>query len=143
MSNSTYPMQRLSVTNLGDVAKLHTAVYGKKPSFNFFLKYDTAFTGTSYIGYLAYDKGTPIAYYGVIPCFMRIKGKVILAAQSADTMTHPQYRKQGLFAQLAKLTYELCEKEGIRLFFGFPNQNSLPGFIKRRFDIGGSAHAAP
>jgi GNAT superfamily N-acetyltransferase len=129
MSDSTYPIQRLSIHNLGDVAKLHAAVYEKRPPFDFFLKYDTAFTGAEHIGFMAYDKGIPIAYYGVIPCFMRIKGKATLVAQSTDTMTHPGYRHQGLFAQLARLTYELCEKEGIQLIFGFPNQNSLPGFI--------------
>jgi hypothetical protein len=50
-------------------------------------------------------------------------GKVIPAAQSADTMTHPNYRSKGLFGQLSKLTFELCRELGIRLIFGFPNQN--------------------
>jgi hypothetical protein len=129
MSNIAHTIHRLSIDNLNDVAKLHTAVYGKIPPFDFFLKYDTAFTGVEHIGFIAYDKDMPIAFYGVIPCFMKIGGKIILAAQSADTMTRAGYRKKGLFAELATKTYELCQNQGIHLVFGFPNQNSLPGFI--------------
>jgi hypothetical protein len=126
-----YYIERLSANNLADVEKLHTAVYGKTPPANFFVKkYDTAFTGVKYIGFIAYnDQLAPIAYYGVIPCFIKVEDEIVLSAQSGDTMTHPYYRKRGLFIELAKLTYELCNDEGIHILFGFPNQNSLPGFI--------------
>jgi hypothetical protein len=62
---------------------------------------------------------------------MKIGDRVVLAAQSADTMTHPHYRYKGLFVELANLTIQLCRDNGIELLFGFPNQNSLPGFINK------------
>ncbi|MES2376527.1 MAG: GNAT family N-acetyltransferase [Bacteroidota bacterium] len=112
---------------------LYESVYGHQRSQGFFSdKYNTAYTGAKYIGYLAYDpKHQPIAFYGVIPTLVWYNGKTILAAQSADTMTHPGYRNMGLFTDLANLTYALCKQVGIRFVFGFPNQNSLPGFVNK------------
>ena len=127
-----YDVRRLNKQNLADVEKLHTVVYGRVPAENFFLnKYNTAFVGAEYIGYIAYDQQMPIAFYGVIPCFLSVNDETILSAQSADTMTHPDYRNKGLFVELAERTYQLCIGEGIRLIFGFPNQNSLPGFVNK------------
>lgn len=92
-------------------------------------KYDTSCFGLKNIGYLAKDKsGDLAAYYGVFPIRMSLMGKDILVAQSADTMTAPEHRKKGLFTLLAKKTYEKAAETGIRFVFGFPNDNSLPGF---------------
>jgi hypothetical protein len=44
-------------------------------------------------------------------------------------MTHPRYRYKGLFLKLANLTIDLAIREGITLLYGFPNQNSLHGFL--------------
>jgi len=128
-----YQVEKLCAGNMGDVEKLHTAVYGAKPAPNFFsAKYDTAFAGIRHVGFIAYtDQRAPIAFYAVIPCFIRFRDKVVLAAQSADTMTHPDFRNKGLFVNLADLTFQHCRNAGIRLVFGFPNQNSLPGFINK------------
>jgi hypothetical protein len=45
-------------------------------------------------------------------------------------MTHPHHRKKGLFQKLAQMTYTLAAQQGIKFVFGFPNQDSYPGFIK-------------
>jgi GNAT superfamily N-acetyltransferase len=127
-----YTITRLSNTNITDLAKLYTAVYGKEQPQNYFrLKYDTAYTGAEFIGFIAYHREAPIAFYGVIPCFIVNNGSKLLTAQSADTMTHPDYRNKGLFVELANLTFQLCKAVGIGFVFGFPNQNSLPGFINK------------
>ena len=73
----------------------------------------------------------PIAFYGVIPCFLKFGGEIIVSAQSADTMTHPEHRNKGLFAELALTTFQLCRELNIRFLFGFPNQNSFPGFVNK------------
>jgi GNAT superfamily N-acetyltransferase len=128
-----YQIERLSNQNLADVDRLHAAVYRKTPAVNFFsLKYETAFTGIKHIGFIAYNsQKLAVAFYAVIPCFIYFDKKMILSAQSADTMTHPDHRNKGLFTALAQLTFALCRREGIQLLFGFPNQNSLPGFINK------------
>ena len=110
---------------------LYEQVHGRKcPPDYFRLKYDTAFTGAQYIGYVALENKIPLAYYGVIPVMVSVNNEPVLAAQSCDTMTHPRHRNKGLFVQLAKLTLELAGKKGIHFVFGFPNKNSYPGFIK-------------
>lgn len=125
-----YALKRLDARNLADVERLHRAVYGTQPAPDYFRKkYDTRFAGAQYVGFLAYAGQTPVAFYGVLPCFLEVEGKTVLAAQSADTMTHPGHRNKGLFVQLALLTFQLCRDCGIQVLFGFPNQNSLPGFL--------------
>ena len=128
---ASYRHERLSKINLAHLDILYEAVYNKPRHHNYFLKkYNTAYTGNGYIGFIAYNDQQPVAYYGVVPCFIKYNEEMILAAQSVDTMTHPAYRYQGLFVQLAERTFDLCRMEGINLIFGFPNQNSLKGFMK-------------
>ncbi len=131
IQSKEYTIERLSKNNLCDLNKLHGAIYKKHhPEGYFEKKYDTAYLGVEYIGYIAYDRQRiPIAYYGVIPCFIRYNEQLYLGAQSVDTMTHPKYRFKSLFVQLANLTYDLAIEEGISFIFGFPNQNSLHVFL--------------
>jgi len=124
-------IRRLDAHRVKDLELLHTAVYGRPPEKGMYpKKYDTAFTGQAYLGFIAYTPdGTPAAYYGVIPCFVSYAGSILLSAQSADTMTHPLHRKKGLFVLLARQTYDLCREVGVQLLFGFPNQNSYHTFV--------------
>lgn len=124
-------IERLSKANLADLDKLHYAVYRKSQPVGYFAKkYDTAYTGAEYLGFIAYnEKHEPVAFYGVIPCFIRYQDQLLLAAQSADTMTHPKYQFKGLFIKLANITFDWCKEERISFIFGFPNQNSLHGFL--------------
>src|SRR5262245_14588136 len=94
--NGEYQVARLSRENLKDLERLHFEVYGIAVAADFFLrKYDTAYTGVEWVGFIAYDGDEgPVAYYGVIPCFIQSKSRIILAAQSADTMTHPLHRRK-------------------------------------------------
>ena len=128
---------RLSAQNLNDMARLYQMVYGSVKSADYFIKkYSTEYTGVSYVGYIAYNEADlPIAYYGVIPCFLSINKSKVLAAQSADTMTHPRYQKQGLYRELMNLTIALCREENIQLLYGFPNQNSVKGRIRGGWQI--------
>ena len=121
---SDYSVERLSSERLYHLEQLYEAVYNRKASHNFFgIKYNTAYTGQQYLGFIAYRDNIPIAYYGVVPCFLECADKKILAAQSADTMTHPEFRQKGIFVELAKMTFDLCNRSGVKLIFGFPNQN--------------------
>jgi Acetyltransferase (GNAT) domain len=66
----------------------------------------------------------------VIPCFIEWNNDKYLAAQSADTMTHPGHRYKGMFMELSNKTFDLCRQLKILLVFGFPNENSYHGAIK-------------
>lgn len=127
-----YSIVRLNKNNLGDLKKLHAAVYGVQLADDYFQKkYDTAYTGIEDVGFIGYNTDKlPVAYYGVIPCFLQYEKSIMLVAQSADTMTHPQHRNKGMFIKLSVMTFDLCRQLGITLIFGFPNQNSYPAMIK-------------
>ncbi len=128
-----YSIKRFDASMIKDLENLHALVYGSRPGPQHFpKKYDTAYTGVGYVGFMAFHPdGEPLAYYGVLPCFVQYKGAVVLAAQSADTMTNPKYRYKGLFVELSLITFELCKKLGITFVFGFPNQNSYHGAVNK------------
>ena len=98
-------------------------------------KYDTSLFGLSNVGYLASaeENNDAAAYYGVFPIVLTYDNKDILVAQSGDTMTSPNHQKKGLFIRLANETYSMAEELGIHFVFGFPNENSYPGF-KHKLD---------
>ena len=127
-----FEYKQLSSSLLKDLHYLFR-ISGKRISFfQIQKKYDTKRFGSEYIGFIAYDasKNLPVGFYGVLPVEAIYFGKKITIAQSADTITHPDYRKLGIFKNLAEKTYELCLKSGINLLFGIPNYNSYHGFIK-------------
>jgi hypothetical protein len=62
---------------------------------------------------------------------MQVGQESILGALSLDTMVHPDFRNQGIFVTLAKITFSEASKDGIKCVYGFPNQSSYPGFINK------------
>ncbi len=127
-----YRIEQLSPENIHHLVPLYKAAFKQSMSLPHLIKkYDTISFGASFIGFIAFTpQSMAAAYYGVIPCHCWVEGKTILAAQSADTMTHPHHRRKGLFEKLAKKTYMLATAQQVRLIFGFPNQKSFPGLVK-------------
>lgn len=130
---SEYRFQRVSESNVEDLLLIYKDAFGCDLKLDEFKKkQNTIQFGDSYVGFIAYDQNNnPAAYYGVYPCQIEYKGKLYLVAQSGDTMTHSSHTGKGLFTQLALLTYNYCQENGFHLVFGFPNENSFPGFIKK------------
>ncbi|HZE85470.1 MAG TPA: GNAT family N-acetyltransferase [Puia sp.] len=131
--NKEYRIERMSAQRLKDLEELYLAVYAARTAKDYFRKkYDTAYTGLEYTGYIALNKqDIAVAYYGVIPTFIKYNSEIILAAQSADTMTHPDYRYKGMFASLSNACFDLCRTSGIRFIFGFPNQNFYKAAVNK------------
>jgi GNAT superfamily N-acetyltransferase len=75
--------------------------------------------------------------YEIVRFRMRINGKEGPASHSQDTMTHPDFRRRGIFEELANRTYQQAGKTGLRLVYGFPNRYSYPGFVNKLswFDV--------
>lgn len=72
-----------------------------------------------------------IAQYTMIPVKLNVMGKPVCAGQSVDTMVHRAHRREGLFERTANHCYERFAKQGGQLVFGFPNEKSYPGFMRR------------
>lgn len=131
-----YTIERLTGSHIPALAELYRLSFGKKISRDFlYNKYDTANLGVQHVGFVAVHQNTVAAFYGVIPCVVVLEGQELLAAQSADTMTHPAHRNKGLFVTLATKTYALAKELNIRFLFGFPNQHSQHGAIKLGWDF--------
>jgi hypothetical protein len=128
-----YSFQRVSESNVDDLSSIYIDAFAKELNIEEFKKKQhTNEFGDSYVGFIAYDQlNTPAAFYGVYPCKIEYQGKYYLAAQSGDTMTHSAHTGKGLFTHLALKTYAYCRENGFHLVFGFPNENSYPGFIKK------------
>lgn len=125
-----YQFSRISDDSYADLQQMQRACYGSAHDLvEFKNKYDTEVFGLKNTGFIAKNgKGENAAFYGVFPITINYESNSYLAAQSGDTMTVPEHRKKGLFVALAKETYRLAHEQGVRLVFGFPNQNSYPGF---------------
>lgn len=130
---SDYRIERINEDRLKDLLQLYKASFGKTYPIRYLQnKFNTQYTGISFVGYLAYDQeNQAAAYYGVFPCYINYNGRQVLSAQSGDTMTHPAHQGKGLFTRLARLTYDLAKELKVQFIFGFPNANSYPGFIKK------------
>lgn len=82
--------------------------------------------------FLAEDHGKIVGQYTAIPTRILWKGSAYVFAFSCDTMTHPDYRNQGMFSGLAGDLYHFISRQyNVETVWGFPNGQSLPGFTKR------------
>jgi hypothetical protein len=87
----------------------------------------------SQVIYYAIDKGSNqiAAIYTYLPVKLLCMGRIVTAMQSFDTLTDYRHRSKGLFIKLAsKLEKEESLKNN-ELVFGFPNENSVHGFVKK------------
>jgi hypothetical protein len=127
-----FEFKQLSSNLLKDLHLLFSASGKRMSLIQIKKKYDTKKFGVEYIGFIAYDASNnlPVGFYGVLPVEAIHLDKKIIIAQSADTITHPKYRKLGIFKILAEKTYALCKESSIDFIFGIPNYNSFHGFIK-------------
>jgi hypothetical protein len=57
------------------------------------------------------------------PVTLNIGGELVKGAQTIDTMTDPDYRRQGLFKKVAVACYDLMAAAGYEVLYGFPNDN--------------------
>lgn len=92
----------------------------------------------SAIIYVAEADGKIVGHYGIVPLRIKVGEEYITGAQSMDTMTHPDYRRQGIFVKLANETYRAAEESGIYVTYGFPSKASYPVYVRElgRVDLG-------
>lgn len=128
-----YIYKHIDKFSLKDIANLYKTCFGVSVTADELeRKYDTKRFGEEYVGFVAVDENQQVGgYYGVFPCRINYEGQELTVGQSGDTMTAPNHRKKGLFTNLANETYALCERIDLAFVFGFPNENSLPGFERK------------
>ena len=75
--------------------------------------------------------GKIIGQYTSMPVKLNYIGKPLLACQGLDLMVHPDYRYQGIFLEAEQFYYNKLRKDEMCLVYGFPHENSDPGFSRR------------
>jgi hypothetical protein len=86
---------------------------------------------------LVFDRasGDLAAQYFTIPSALHIPAKgEVPALLSVNTATSPQHQRRGLFKRSALSTFSRAGDLGYESVYGFPNDASLPGFQKMKFD---------
>jgi hypothetical protein len=78
---------------------------------------------------VALVNGNLIGHYAMIPMPFLQDDLRYLGYLSMTTMVHPEFRRYGLFKELASIAYSNALPE--TFVYGFPNSNSTPGFKKR------------
>ena len=71
-----------------------------------------------------------IAQSALMPLRMKIGDGIKLGALTIDSMTHPDYRGQGLYVKLDKYSFPELAKKGFPVIYGFPNKNMHPIRVK-------------
>lgn len=93
-------------------------------------------TGIGVICVAEHD-GRIVGHAAEVPLMMKIGCENVLVGLGIDAMTHPEYRRQGMYLAVVKARRTQGEARGIRATYAFPNKLSYPGQVKElsAFDI--------
>ena len=72
-----------------------------------------------------------VGHYAVIPLTMQIQGQAIRGTLSLNTMTHPDFQRQGILVKLAGEVYDELGRDGLPITYGFPNENSVGALTRK------------
>jgi GNAT superfamily N-acetyltransferase len=80
--------------------------------------------------WVADHEGKIVGSRSVILVKMKIAGETVIASENTDLMTHPDYRRQGIFSTLERKSFDQLEDCGVCITYSFPGSMSYPGYIK-------------
>lgn len=136
-----YPIAQLDFNkDFSSFADLSKAIYGAKAVndenlYRWLFEQNIYNPPGSHLLHVAKDGSRVIASDCLMPVPLRIKGTRYLAAWSIKTMTHPDYRRQGIFRAMTEYNIQKAKDTGIDIILGFANANSFPGYEKFGWDV--------
>lgn len=77
------------------------------------------------------DDNEVVGQYVIIPMKIKVNEEIVDSTLSLNTLTRKDYRGKGIFTGLADAVYNECKEDKLEFTYGFPNQNSYPGFMKK------------
>jgi len=117
-----------------EIIKLYNLAYDKpKTEEDYEWLYDRNPSGASYV-WLAIDEdnGLTVSARPVFPWRMKILDNELIATQAGDALTHPNYRRRGIFTALVEAAWSELRERGIPLTYSFPIEASLSIHRKAR-----------
>lgn len=78
-----------------------------------------------------------ISQHGLIPTRFKVDNQIVLGSWGVDIMTHPDYRRQGIFEMITREITADGIRRGVELTTGIPNRYSRRGLTKKseRYDV--------
>ena len=126
--------ERTTARNIHLLVPLFREVFGTEVTEDDFLrKYTTPWTKDGlFFGYFVLDaNGRAVAHHTGIPCRFRFGGRLVLGAQSCDTVTAAELQGMGVFTLLGKKVDELLKESGFAFIFGFANDITVVAAPKK------------
>lgn len=123
-----------------EIIKLFNLIYEiPKTNDEYVWLYQNNPSGPSQV-WLAIDKKTGITVSArpIFPWRMKILDEELIVTQAGDALTHPDYRRRGIFTALVKATWSDLREQGIPLTYSFSNDGSLS--VYRKVKIGPEKH---
>lgn len=109
------------------IIQLFNEVFGKKMELKYwnwrYKKSEQVYINTMW------DDEELVGHYALFPIEVIYKNRAIKTGFSMTTMTSNRYKKLGIFKTLAENLY-LSAFNDLKIIWGFPNNNSLHGFVK-------------
>lgn len=129
MTMADYSYRTYERSDADDAVALFSACFGKersKDEWNW-LYHSSPFGQMSVVCDLGDDM---VGFYGVLSRPVFLKGRAALAGHVLDVMTHPKHQGKGIFSNCARHAFSESRRNGVNLFFGFPNKQAMPGHAK-------------
>lgn len=129
-----FRVERTTSRNVHLLVPLFREVFRREVSEDFLLrKYTTPWTRDGqFHGYMVLDaKGRAVAHHTGIPVRFRFGDRLVLGAQSCDTMTAAELQGKGVFTLLGKKVDQLLRDEGFEFIFGFANDVTVVAAPKK------------
>lgn len=67
---------------------------------------------------------------GLIPFELYVNGKIVIGAHSVKSMTHPDFKRQGIFRMMTENSVKNGRENGVDVIIGLANKNSYPAYEK-------------
>ncbi len=127
---SDFVLRQLQVDELNLLPQLMQDCFGMQVDEDYFKwKYLNNPAG-NFIGYGAFHGNRLVGFKGVFPGLYDVNGIQTIIYQSGDAMTHPDFRRQGLFEKLATCCFNKIQEKHPLIVIGFGGTKSTPGLIK-------------
>ena len=78
--------------------------------------------------YLLKEGDKVIGCDGLLPNELYVNGKTLLAAHSVKSMTHPDYKRQGIFRKMTENSCERGKQDGVDVVIGLANDQSYVAY---------------
>lgn len=130
--SDTVEVREPSRVDLPLIQALYSAVKGRaRPAqYDEWHLFDTPWGSAPALA--AFLDGACVGLYVMRPAALALGSESVLGVQALDVMVHPDHRRRGAFSRLAAETVEMAEARGFELAYGFPNEVSLPLYVRFR-----------